>query len=197
MTDGYITDWPTSDRFPHYTRANAGEVMGDPVSPLGWTFGWEGAMVLGLRDANVAKAWTEGMLAKGFIIPGFGHRIYNQEDPKADLIRKFLPEFAKTDEQKLLLEVSRAIEETASAYLNPKGIYVNIHFYTAILIRENIGDMMWYAAMICNFFGWDFSKVLDENVVKLKERYGDIGFNYGSVDREMIKWSEVDSGKED
>jgi NTP pyrophosphatase (non-canonical NTP hydrolase) len=61
-------------------------------------------------------------------------------------------------------------------------------------IRENIGDMMWYAAMICNFFGWDFSKVLDENVVKLKERYGDIGFNYGSVDREMIKWSESDNG---
>jgi phosphohistidine swiveling domain-containing protein len=55
MTDGYITDWPTSDRFPHYTRANAGEVMGDPVSPLGWTFGWEGAMVLGLRDG-----WIRG-----------------------------------------------------------------------------------------------------------------------------------------
>ena len=28
MTDGYLTDWPTSERFPHYTRANAGEVMG-------------------------------------------------------------------------------------------------------------------------------------------------------------------------
>ena len=55
MNDGYITDWPTSDRFPHYTRANAGEVMGDPVSPLGWTFGWEGAMVLGLRDG-----WIRG-----------------------------------------------------------------------------------------------------------------------------------------
>ena len=55
MTDGFITDWPTSERFPHYTRANAGEVMGDPVSPLGWTFGWEGAMVLGLRDG-----WIRG-----------------------------------------------------------------------------------------------------------------------------------------
>ena len=55
MTDGYLTDWPTSERFPHYTRANAGEVMGDPVSPLGWTFGWEGAMVLGLRDG-----WIRG-----------------------------------------------------------------------------------------------------------------------------------------
>ncbi|MBU0518216.1 citrate/2-methylcitrate synthase, partial [bacterium] len=29
-------------------------------------------MLLGLRDANVAEAWTKGMLAKGYIIPGFG-----------------------------------------------------------------------------------------------------------------------------
>lgn len=55
MTDGFLTDWPMSVRFPHYTRANAGEVMGDPVSPLGWTFGWEGAMVLGMRDG-----WIRG-----------------------------------------------------------------------------------------------------------------------------------------
>ena len=55
MTDGYLTDWPISERFPHYTRANAGEVMGDPVSPLGWTYGWDGAMVLGMRDG-----WIRG-----------------------------------------------------------------------------------------------------------------------------------------
>ena len=55
MTDRYLTDWPMSKRFPHYTRANAGEVMGDPVSPLGWTYGWEEAMVLGMRDG-----WIRG-----------------------------------------------------------------------------------------------------------------------------------------
>jgi pyruvate,water dikinase len=55
MSDSYLTDWPISSRFPNYTRANAGEVMGDPVSPLGWTYGWEGAMVLGMRDG-----WIRG-----------------------------------------------------------------------------------------------------------------------------------------
>ena len=55
MSDGYLTDWPVSERFPHYTRANAGEVMGDPVSPLAWTWAWEGAMVLGMRDG-----WIRG-----------------------------------------------------------------------------------------------------------------------------------------
>jgi len=37
-------------------------------------------------------------------------------------------------------------------------------------IRENIGDMLWYAAAICTFFGWDLSDVLQENVEKLKKR---------------------------
>lgn len=55
MEDGFITDWPVSERFPHYTRANAGEVMGDPVTPLSWSLCWDGAMVLGFRDG-----WIRG-----------------------------------------------------------------------------------------------------------------------------------------
>lgn len=49
MRDRWITDWPTSKRFPHYTRANAGEVLANPVSPLGWTFGWDGGIVAGYK----------------------------------------------------------------------------------------------------------------------------------------------------
>ena len=49
MMDQWITDWPASRRFPHYTRANAGEVLADPVSPLGWTFGWDGGIVGGYK----------------------------------------------------------------------------------------------------------------------------------------------------
>ncbi len=92
-------------------------------------------MLVGLRDANVARAWTEGMITKGFRIPGFGHRIHNQPDPRVDILRGFLPEYAKTTEQKLLLEVSTTIEETASVHLNPKGIYVNINYYSALLFH--------------------------------------------------------------
>ncbi len=55
-------------------------------------------------------------------------------------------------------------------------------------IKENIGDMLWYTAMICNFFKWDLNKILNENIEKLKKRFPQ-GFNYKSVDRDMIKWS--------
>ncbi len=60
-------------------------------------------------------------------------------------------------------------------------------------IRENIGDMLWYTAMICNFFGWGLNEILNENIEKLKKRFPQ-GFNYESVDRDMVKWSGVQSG---
>ena len=55
-------------------------------------------------------------------------------------------------------------------------------------IKENIGDMLWYAAMICNFFNWNMQEVLNENIEKLKKRFPE-GFNYESVNRDMVKWS--------
>ncbi len=57
-------------------------------------------------------------------------------------------------------------------------------------IKENIGDMMWYTSMICNSLGWDFGKILEENIKKLKERYPK-GFGEVEAQREgtMIKWS--------
>jgi phosphohistidine swiveling domain-containing protein len=50
LGDRWITDTTPTDRFPNYTRGNAGEVLADPVSPLGWTFCCEPGMVIGCVD---------------------------------------------------------------------------------------------------------------------------------------------------
>ncbi len=47
----WITDWEINPRFPLLTRANAGEVLPDPCSPLGWTLVWEPGCCLGWKDA--------------------------------------------------------------------------------------------------------------------------------------------------
>ena len=49
MRDHWITDRPPSERFPAYTRFNAGEVLAGPVSPLGWTTVWEQGICRGNR----------------------------------------------------------------------------------------------------------------------------------------------------
>lgn len=58
-------------------------------------------------------------------------------------------------------------------------------------IRENIGDTMWYIAMICNYFGWDLKSILKENMAKLKKRYPK-GFVYKNARRNgtKIDWNE-------
>jgi NTP pyrophosphatase (non-canonical NTP hydrolase) len=57
--------------------------------------------------------------------------------------------------------------------------------------RENIGDTMWYLAMICNFYGWDFEEVLAENIKKLKKRYSK-GFSQKEATRggTRVDWNE-------
>ena len=53
MDERWITDWTPSARWPSCTRANAGEVMPTPASPLGQQFTWENGMCLGWRDGYV------------------------------------------------------------------------------------------------------------------------------------------------
>ena len=58
-------------------------------------------------------------------------------------------------------------------------------------IKENLGDTLWYIAMICNFFDWDFEEVLEENIEKLKKRYPQ-GFDFKNAQRggTRIDWNE-------
>ena len=42
--------------------------------------------------------------------------------------------------------------------------------------RKEIGDILWYIALICHSFGWDMNKIMQMNINKLKARYPD-GFD--------------------
>jgi len=59
-------------------------------------------------------------------------------------------------------------------------------------IKENLGDTLWYAAMISNFFNWDLQEVLNENISKLEKRYEQKGFTEEKAKRNntMIDWNE-------
>jgi pyruvate,water dikinase len=47
MVDSWLVDWTRNERLPYYTRANAGEVLPDPASPLGWTLVFEEGLLPG------------------------------------------------------------------------------------------------------------------------------------------------------
>lgn len=58
-------------------------------------------------------------------------------------------------------------------------------------IRENIGDTVWYVAMIANFFGWDLEEILVENMKKINKRYPK-GFTEKRAKRKntRVDWNE-------
>jgi NTP pyrophosphatase (non-canonical NTP hydrolase) len=58
-------------------------------------------------------------------------------------------------------------------------------------IRENLGDMLWYTAMIANYFKWDLEEILQENVAKLQARYPR-GFSETMAKRNntRVDWNE-------
>ena len=56
MEDRWITDWEPSKRFTLYTRANSGEVLPGPCSPLGWDLVFE---------KGVAHGWEDGVIRWG------------------------------------------------------------------------------------------------------------------------------------
>lgn len=74
--DRWITDYPISDRYPFYTRANAGEVLPDPASPLGWTIVWQ-ATNEGWRDAQINVGTCEpDEVRADEVVGSFGGYLY-------------------------------------------------------------------------------------------------------------------------
>lgn len=58
-------------------------------------------------------------------------------------------------------------------------------------IKENLGDTLWYIAMICNFYGWNLEDVFNENMEKLLKRYPG-GFTEKDASRggTRVDWNE-------
>ena len=82
LGDKWITDRTPTERFPAYTRSNAGEALVDPVSPLGWTFMWESGVVLGCRDGPSPKFPPQGVAVVDRVAPG-QHRNGSPSSPGA------------------------------------------------------------------------------------------------------------------
>ena len=61
-------------------------------------------------------------------------------------------------------------------------------------VRENIGDTLWYLAMLCNLEGWKLSDIMEENIAKLKARFPE-GFTEEAASRKgtRVDWMEQGS----
>ncbi len=85
-----------------------------------------------LQDIDKSAAdpveYVRGMLAQKKKIPGFGHRVYHTEDPRATHLRIMSADLGKSSGQTKWFEMSRRIEEFVKA---EKKLNANVDFYSA------------------------------------------------------------------
>lgn len=84
--------------------------------------------LLELGDEEAAVARVNNTLARKVKIPGFGHRVYRTEDPRATHLRMLSEELGKRTGHEKLYRLSKRMEETVRTV---KGLNPNVDFYSA------------------------------------------------------------------
>jgi citrate synthase len=111
-----------------------------------------------LKEITIEKI-IEDAKNKKIRLPGFGHRIYKNYDPRAKIIKetvhKLLQEFNKEDP---LLDIAYTLEDIALTddYFKAKKLYPNVDFYSGIMLRA-IGipaNMFTVMFAIARMAGW-------------------------------------------
>src|SRR6202167_1371847 len=86
-------------------------------------------MLLEVGTADKAVERVQKMLSvKGVKVPGFGHRVYRTDDPRATHLRIMSEELGKSTGQEDLYLMSKRVEETVRA---EKKLNPNVDFYSA------------------------------------------------------------------
>ena len=85
-------------------------------------------LLLSIGDPAQVVPTAREMLAAKKKIPGFGHRVYRTEDPRATHLRKMSEELGRRKGELKWFEMSRALEQFM---LSEKKIYANVDFYSA------------------------------------------------------------------
>ena len=65
-------------------------------------------------------------------------------------------------------------------------------------IKEELGDLFWYVALICSIYGWSFEEIQELNIGKLRKRYPEEFTSEASENRDLDgerKVLEADSNK--
>jgi len=85
-------------------------------------------MLLEIGDISKVDAYVHNLFAQKKKIPGFGHRVYRTEDPRATHLRRMSKEACERAGQSKWFEMSARIEEIVKT---EKKINANVDFYSA------------------------------------------------------------------
>ncbi|MFM7662072.1 MAG: citrate/2-methylcitrate synthase, partial [Bacteroidota bacterium] len=92
------------------------------------------------EDGGDVDKWVTKAKDKNdpFRLMGFGHRVYKNFDPRANIIRKTCDEvLAKMKINDPMLEIAKRLEQVAleDEYFKSRNLYPNVDFYSGIIYK--------------------------------------------------------------
>jgi citrate synthase len=86
---------------------------------------------IGRPDA--VRSYVQAKIQSKQRLMGFGHRVYKVKDPRATVLQTLCERLFKECGTSPLYEVALEVERVAGEFLNGKGIYPNVDFYSGII----------------------------------------------------------------
>jgi citrate synthase len=131
------------------------------------------------------REWIESAAADGRRIPGFGHRVYNVRDPRANILAEYSERLGDISGDPKWYEYSVAIEEYVA---EEKGLAPNVDFYSASMYYQMGIPLDLYTPIfaLSRVGGW-IAHVLeqyeDNRLIRPRARYvGDHGREFVPLD---------------
>ena len=81
-----------------------------------------------IDNPEQAEAWVLNALANKVKVPGFGHRVYRTEDPRATVLRHHAEHLSTIAGDTRYFDIAREVERTMRAH---SKVYPNVDFYSA------------------------------------------------------------------
>ncbi len=108
---------------------------------------------------------------------------------KVTELRNYRDPLRRLNEREMrLLHGAMGLATEAGEFLSP----IKAHIYYGreldeTNLREELGDIMWYMAVICDCLGVDFEEIWERNIKKLQARYGDKYSDFYANNRNLAK----------
>jgi citrate synthase len=116
---------------------------------------------------------VRGMLAQKKKVPGFGHRVYNTEDPRATHLRVMSRDLGRSSGQPQWYEMSEAIEKFVKA---EKKLNANVDFYSAstyhvLGIDEDLFTSVFAVSRISGWAAHVIEQLDDNRLIRPRAEY--------------------------
>lgn len=148
-----------------------------------------------IGDVSRVKDYVQGVKDKKYKLMGFGHRVYKNMDPRANVMRQTCHEVLKELklEDNKLFELAMELEKTAlnDPYFIERKLYPNVDFYSGIVLRA-LGiplNMFTVIFAVARTIGW--VSQWSEMVADAEQKIGRPRQLYrGAVRRDFVPMSE-------